>query len=118
MKVSIAEILESTTPLSLLTGTDMPINVAYKLASLVGEVNVILKEYDKKKSKLFDQYGERTEGSSVSILDEHVSVYQEEHKILLEETVDINIRKITIEMFGDINIKPATLVALKWLIDP
>lgn len=114
-KVVIKDILASTDALSTLTGTSIPINTAYKIATVVEEVGIVLKAFEPRQLELYKAYGDAVDGG-FKIRKEEEDAFQAKYNELVSEVVDLNIDKITIDMLGDITLSPATLLTLKWLI--
>ena len=105
-------ILESKGSLQELIGQAMPINAAFKISKIQKELNSILELFDDRKRNLFNKYGKDNQ-----ITKENEEVYIKEYTILLEEELDLEIEKVSIDKLGDISIAPAHLTNLDWLLE-
>ena len=105
-------ILESKDSLQELITQSMPINSAFKISKIQRELNNILEIFDNRKKDLFSKYGEDNQ-----IIKENEEIYIKEYTILLEEELDLEIEKVSIDKLGNISIAPAHLTNLGWLLE-
>lgn len=114
--MNIKEILESKDSIQELIGKSMPIKTAFAVSKLQKELNIALELYDSRKQGMFDKYGENSEAGK-KIKEEYISTYISEHNELIEEELDILFDKVSIDTLGDIQIAPAHLTNLSWLLE-
>lgn len=125
MKIKLGNIIESLDVLRKLMNSNLTIKLSYLMVKNIDEIEKEIQIYDKIKNQLIEKYGEKDsegnikkgEGNSVKIID--VENWNKDHGDLLENEIEINIRKIKEEeLIGcDCNITPNELRMISYLFE-
>ena len=126
MKITNQQVFDSIGALQELMGTSLPITLSFKLSKVAKDMDPIIKSIEELRKKSIDKYTEKDDdGNPMTIEDQPGMVKITDPDALsadLEELfgieVDVNVDTIEFSSFeaSDVNIKPATLLALDWLI--
>ena len=111
--MDIKTILESKESIETLTAKDMPISVAIKISKIQRELSSALEIYQKKRTTLFEKYGE---GEDLHIPEANKEVFLKEHEELITEDTGITVEQIPVADLGNIEIAPNHLTNLDWLL--
>ena len=119
--MKLRDIIKSSNAMTALLQVQMPIKVAKKVADVARELDEHVEVYREQQKLLFDKWGEPSTDKdhpkgSTQIKDEHVAEYNEITKQDGEAEFDIKAPPIKISDFRDVDIVPAILFELDWLI--
>lgn len=118
--MKIITMLNSKPAIEELAQQPIPIDIGFKLALLIKEMNVALNLFDKQKLDILKEYG--TYNSELNKFDfieaEDGVKASTELQSLIEQEVSITIPEISMQDLIDceIKVKPSSLIVLDWLI--
>jgi len=102
MKLKMFEIRNMKEPLEKLIGREIPVKVAFRLNNLVKQFDVYLTEIEEYRVKLINTYGKKDEEKGeIVVPPKKMKDFMKEMNELLNEEVEIDIKPINVNMFGD-----------------
>tara|TARA_Y100000361_G_scaffold17424_1_gene13598 strand:- start:10216 stop:10572 length:357 start_codon:yes stop_codon:yes gene_type:complete len=113
IKTKLANLVNSVEPLSKLMQKPMPSATAFRCAKLLKAVEAELQIYDEQRKKLIEKYGE---DDKVDPESKNWDKFVEEMNGLLAEDVSLSATKVKEENLSKIEISPADIMNLSWLI--
>lgn len=113
MKVKLA-VLVNNQALQTLMEQPMPSATAFRVVKAIKSVGTELEAFDETRKKLIEKYGEDGEISETS---KGWKKFVEEYNSLINEEVDIEVKKIKASSLAKAEISPSDLLALEWLLD-
>lgn len=118
-KISIGRLVASKGALGRLQAQSMSAVVAYRIAKVARVVEQELAAVEIMRSKLAQEMGDPVEGKAgaFKIRDENVQAFNEQMQELAEEQVDLEFKKLTIDDLARVDMSPADILALGWMID-
>lgn len=102
MKTTIGALLTAEQSMNELLQEKLPAVIAYKLGSLIKEVQTALAPFNDAKKKMFDQWGE-TNNTEIKIKEEFMEKFTAEMTELLAVEVDLKYRPISIFELNTVN---------------
>ena len=119
--MKLQDIIKSANAMTGLLQVQMPIKVAKQVAEVARELNKHVEVYQAQQRLLFEKWGEPSTDEShpkgsKQIKDEHLEEYNEITQQDKETDFDIKVPEIKISDFRDVDIVPAILFELDWLI--
>lgn len=117
MQVTIQQVRHTQQAIAELAQTRMPAVVAMRIGIALRAIQPVMEEFDKTHNALLTQYGTPVEGTPNQFKINDAEKFNKEVNELLEQVITINADKIPVSMFVAIEVKPATLAMLDWLID-
>ena len=97
----------------------LPVRTSFKLSKIIKTLSNELSSVEETKIKLFKKYGSQNEDGQLQILpetEEHENFIRELGELMSEE-VDLDIKPISIDDLGDINISVKDMLALSHIIE-
>jgi hypothetical protein len=128
MKVTNQLVLNSVESLNHLSELKLPVKTAFRLAKITRKMNEILETYNEVLGKLQQSHVEKDDdGEPVTLEDPNnaeirrlvfadPTAFATAYKELLDIETDIGLKKLTLEDLGTIEVTPATLFSVEWLI--
>lgn len=113
MKIELSQIVASTEPLSKLMTQPMPSATAFRCSKILKLVQVELESYEEARKNLIKQYGKDDEIKPDS---KNWKEFLKGMDELLKSKVSFNTEKIKEENLSKVEISPADVMALSWLI--
>lgn len=98
MKVKLSDVYVSVPVLTKVLDLELPINLSYKLMKVVNVLNTELKTIEEQRVKLVKKYSKNNE---INVSEENKQDFLKDFSTLLDEEIDINWEKMSIELFGD-----------------
>ena len=92
----------------------MPISTAFRLSSILKKVQGVLETYDENRKLLIEKHGKDGEISPES---KNFKKFVEEMNELLATEEKLDVEKIDQSSLSKVEIAPAQLIALEWLIN-
>ena len=128
MEISNKLLIESSNALKEITTFSLPIKTSFKIAKIVRQVQPTIDAYEEVLKNLQEKYAEKDEEGKPRVNDtdnpgikqillSDAEKFSKEYQELLDAINEITIEKLTIEDFGEAEIKPNLLVQLSWLIE-
>lgn len=123
IKKSVGKILEASQALREVNNMDMPIAAALKWNKNVKEIDEVLKVFNERREKMFNEFAEEVEpdedGKSPGkrVPEERMEEFSKAVEEIIQEEVELNIQKMDIASFGNVTVKPAVLGQLEWILD-
>lgn len=109
MKLKVKDIYDLSLGLADLSGKELPISTALKVERNHKAVNEEVISTDKIRKKIAEKYKEKEVEGGIKIKEDKRDVFAKEIDELLEQGVDVNVTKISVDELGSISIKPKTL---------
>ena len=124
MKVTIQELVDSIGALSELSTKPMKVQLGYRIAKAIKEVNGQLEPFYEVRDKLVEKYDGKTDQGPVIVFsedpDENREIrekFEEELEPVFEEEVSLNgVEPLSLEKLGSLEIQPWVFVQLDWLL--
>lgn len=123
MKISNRKLVENVVLIQQVSQKQLPAKVAYTIAWNTDKIDSVLKVYDKTRKKMLEQFAEKDEngkikpgenGTAVFRNDTAKSEWFEQMDALLEETAEIEIRKIKLDDLKDTKGNPISFSAAEF----
>ena len=113
MKIKLGVLVSSVEPLGKLMQHPMPAATAFRCSKVLKTVQTELESYEEARKKLIEEHGEDGEITPES---KSWDSFVIDMNKLLEEEVKIDIKTIKSETLSKVEIAPADLLVLEWLI--
>lgn len=119
MKLKLRELVEAEKPLNRLLEVKLPVKVAYRLGKVGNKIQSELKHFYNAQTKLYKQYGECTDelNDAWTLKPENAAAFRTDRENLLDEEIELDIPKISIDDFGDVQIESGMVSALTFLFE-
>lgn len=125
MELKLEALLGAEQALSVLNVTrGLPAVVAYRITKTVKAVSKELTEYEENRKKLCEEYAKKDEDGKPVIKDnvydiaeEDLKKINEELKKLREETVEIPVKKISLDDINRAELAPVQLESIEFMLD-
>lgn len=114
MKLTLKEIEAAIPALTKIYNQELPIKIAYRITKLISEFNKELEPLNTSKERLFSKYGGQQETQMVG-KSENIEIFNAEMRQLLNEIVNLEEIKITIEELENIKLTPFEVSTIMWL---
>jgi len=114
MKVKVAQLVGSSEPLGKLMTQPMPSATAFRCAKTLKAVQAELESYDEARKNLIEQHGKDGE---IKPKDKGWDKFIKGMEELMETEVKIDAEKIKEENLSKVEISPADILALDWIIE-
>ena len=114
MKITLKEVRILEKSLFKVTQLELPIGISYRLARLLKSCLDEIFLLEKSRLELVKKYGEPSPNKEEQLVvkEENEGKFKAEIEMLLEETVDIQIKPFSVEELGDINISAVDMMGL------
>lgn len=121
MKLSNRQLLNSVESLNKLNSFKLPVKASFKLAKLARVVDESLKDYQKTLDNLHDRFAQKNNGERV-VVDNMLQLadpdgFKKAFGELLECETELNVDKINLDALSSLELEPALLYHLDWLIE-
>lgn len=125
IKLTNAQVLESTGALATLGQVKLPAKAAYAVAKAASKLGELEKSIRTVQRGLWDKYGDKDEagklkvgeGGQITVPAAKSAEFVKELNDLLEIPNEVSgLRLVTLDELGDVSVEPAALVPLGWLI--
>jgi len=114
MKVKLSDVYVSVPVLTKVLDLELPVTVSYKFMKLVNNLNEELKGIEEQRVKLVKKYS--TDDNPATVSDTKKEEFLAEFTSLLNEEIDINWEKLTLEKLGDsLKLSPNELNKVSYL---
>ena len=129
MKVTNELVVNSVESLNKLSELKLPVKTAFRLAKITRKMNEVLETYNEVLTKLQQDHVEKDENDQPKTLDDpndpnirrlvfaDPKSFYAAHKELLEIETELDFAKLQVEDLGNIEVTPATLYPIEWLIE-
>lgn len=124
MKISNRKIIENMAILGDISRKQLPVKASYAIAKNIGKLESELKDYDKQRQKLLDQYAEKDkkgeriiENGQVKFTDENKEKFQKDINELLDIKADVDIHKFKFSEIENCSFSAAELRAIDYMIE-
>lgn len=122
MKITLETVLKSFDALEKISKLKLPVAVSFKVGKTIKALNAELEIYHETRKKRIQELGEPTkdhEGNptkNYQVTEENISVWEKEHKELVEREIEISIHPLKLSDLGDEKLEPVVFAELDWLI--
>lgn len=117
MKLKLMQIINAKDSLVELSQKDLAVMASYRVAKILKKIDPEIAIYEDERIKLIRKYGEESEPGRLQVKQENIPEYVKELETLVQQEVDIDIQKVKISEIGNIDIKPAVLINLDFMIE-
>lgn len=120
MKISTRKVAGSQAALGALVNKEMPIGLAVKIKKVLGECDVVVETLREAHNRNIKELCDDSNAEQIKVTDEDKLVeLNARHEKLLDEEVDIEIKKVPLKELekAEISIAPVVLHQLEWFIE-
>lgn len=124
MKLSNRRLVEDARKLGDVSQKQLPVKVSYSIAKNISKIESELKIYNKQKDKLIEKYAEKddkgefiAENGGIKLKEGTKKDWDKDLKELLDIENEIEIRKFKFDEIANIQISPAELQAIDYMIE-
>lgn len=114
--MKLRELVVAQEALNQLLALELPAAAAFKIARAAQPIFAELQSYEQQRVRLVRQLGE-AEGQQTIVRSDKVPEFNSEMDALLQVDVDLEIKKLSPDLLGDVDISAADLMALWFLFD-
>jgi len=121
-KIKLETLLNSVQSLQKVISLKLPVAISFKVGKTMKAIDAELTSYNEVKNKRIKDLGEEikneegTPTGRFQVSKKNTSVWEKEHKELLDHEVKLDIYKLSLSDFGEEKIEPAVFMNLDWLI--
>lgn len=112
--IKIEKLVNAITAINKIVNCEISIKTAFRLSSLIKELNKHLETYNENRQKLIKKYSVEDEGNQI-IEKEKIHKFNEEVSQLGAEEIKIDIPEITLDMFEGIKLSTCDIMSIEWL---
>jgi len=118
LKIKVADLYDLSLGLNDLADKELPISTSLKIEQNQKRVSEELVSTDKIRQKLIEKYKDNDVKveNGVKIKDDKLDIFQEEVQELMDQDVELDLKKIDLKDLGEISIKPRSLTFLKTIL--
>lgn len=113
--MKLGQILDSMDAVNNLMTEKVTIGTALKLKKIAEEITKATELFDEKRKELLEKYGEAQEDGNYKIND--VEAFNTEIMPILDEDIDIDIKKINVDALEDVKLDTITVAKLEWILE-
>lgn len=125
IKVTIADLLNSTETLQKLSQKDFKAKLAWSIARLLKSAEAEIQSFNETRMNLIKKYGEKDENDELitddngncKIPNANMVEFNDELKDMLDAEVEINANKLSIDLLEDIEFTPSDMAVLEPFVD-
>ena len=125
IKVTIADLLNSTETLQKLSQKDFKAKLAWSIARLLKSAEAEIQSFNETRMNLIKKYGEKDENGELitddngncKIPNANMVEFNDELKDMLDTEVEINANKLSIDLLEDIEFTPSDMAVLEPFVD-
>lgn len=125
MKLNLDAALKASNTLGTLNNTrGMPTVVAYRISKLVKALSKELEEYEAQRKKLCEEYSKKDDEGKPIVKDGNYDITLDDLKIINEEleklrneTIELEIKKVTLDDINKAGLAPAELELIEFMLD-
>ena len=117
--MKVIDVVNATPVVQSLIGTKMSFGTAYRIKKIVDEVAVVSEQFEARRKELLDEYGTLSEDETQYEFpeDEKRTAFEDAMSEILEEDVDLDIKKVSIDALDGVDIEPANIALIEFMID-
>ena len=116
--MKLSELVRAEPALAELANQKMKAKASFRLAKVVNQVSPHLESFRKIQQELLEKYGtENGEGYSIEPQSKSFKTYINEIEAVLEEEVDVSIKKIPLNLLTNAEMTAQEISSLDWLIE-
>lgn len=118
MKIKVADLYDLSLGLNDLADKELPISISLKIEQNQKKVNEELVSTDKIRQKIINKYKDNDVKveNGTKIKEGKVDVFQKEVQELMDQDVELDLKKIDLKDLGEISIKPRSLTFLNTIL--
>ena len=117
--IKLEKLVNAIPTINKIVKCEIPIKTAFRLSTLVKELNKHLDTYNENRQKLIEKYStseKNDDGEEITVIPkEKISDFTDENSQLGSEEVSLEIPEITIDMLGDIKLSTTDIMSVEWL---
>ena len=117
IKTTLGILKQSEQALSKLMNANLDIKTAYTLGRIANKIGQELKSTENLRIKLVEKYGDKDDKGKHVVPEDKKEEFWAEYSELLEVEVELNFNKITLEKLAKVNMTPADMVYINYLIE-
>jgi len=117
IKTKLGILKQSEKALSKLMNANLDIKIAYTLGRIANKIGQELKTVEDLRVKLVEKYGDKDEKGQHVVPEDKKEEFWTEYSELLEAEVELDFNKITLEKLAKVNMTPAEMIYLDYLIE-
>lgn len=117
IEISINELFNCSEVLKKLLKQDVKAKLAFKLATLIKEVDSVLNEVENIRVNLVKKYGKENEEGILNVTEENMQLFLNEWSDLMLTVVQLNAPKINISDFNEEVLTPEDVIKIEKLVE-
>lgn len=122
MKITNLQMVASVPAFNELNKLKLPVKTSYWIAKASRLIEESMKDYREALTKLQQKHAELDDDGKVKTKEDVVifkspEAFQEEYAELLSLEVELNLKKISLDDFGDVHVEPSFLYHLDWFLE-
>ena len=129
MKITNKLVIDSVESLNQLSELKLPVKTAFRLAKITRKMNEVLETYNEVLTKIQQNHVDKDEDGNRKTVDDpndpnikrlvfsDPKAFAEAYGELLEIETEVDFNKLSVEDLGSIEVTPATLFSIDWLIE-
>jgi len=121
-KIKLETLLNSVQSLQKVISLKLPVAISFKVGKTMKAIDAELTNFNEVKNKRIKDLGEEiknedgTPTGRFQVSNKNTSIWEKEHKELLDHEVKLDIYKLSLSDFGEEKIESAVFMNLDWLI--
>jgi len=116
--MKLSELVRAEPALAELANQKMKAKASFRLAKVVNQVSPHLESFRKIQQELLEKYGTKNDkGYSIEPQSKSFKTYINEIEAVLEEEVDVSIKKIPLNLLTNAEMTALEISSLDWLIE-
>jgi len=116
--MKLSELVRAEPALAELANQKMKAKASFRLAKIVNQVSPHLESFRKIQGELLEKHGTKNgEGYTIELESKSFKTYINEIETVLEEEVDVSIKKIPLNLLTSAEMTAQEISSLNWLIE-
>lgn len=117
IKLKLRQIWDSQAALPKVTGKEITAKIAYWISRNTKKIEAELRSLNEARIKLVKELGKEDERKMWEVLPENREKFTEEFEKLLDQDIEIEIRKIKLAELGEVKLSSQEISAIDFMID-
>lgn len=118
LKVKVSSLVSAREALTELATYKLPVKGAYWVARLIKKIEPEWQVVEDKRMALVKEFGNEDDKGNLSVPNERLKDFMDKWTPILEEEIEFEAIKLTLEHFGNVDISPAIMVRIEEFMAP
>lgn len=122
MKLTNRQIVQAVPAINVLNTLKLPVKASFNVAKTSRALDIVLEDYNKTLKKLQEEHAKRnkkgemvTKGDQIQF--KNPEAFNKAFGELMDLESDVRVRKVKLEELGNVEVTPAVLYQLEWLLE-